>query len=286
MGRKRSSTGANAEKKTATKVQLIPRKHAGKITEPYAIMESMIAEKPCFEHLKIASIKLWWQKDWKADVDGIVTGAMCCKASEVDRNLAEQNGDGSVDLFIKLPRDQWPGLGDTEKQHRIYHELCHFRPALNTEGNQKRDTKDRLLWRIRRHPVTAFYEEIEEFGIDRIVNHNKSVMDMIRHTDRPMEKQFDASEEKVADTGGSTASKAWQQWEADCLAEYGLPAGKLKLLKEAGLATMGKLIDRMNKAGAEDFWWKDIKGFGETGYGAMVDAMVKLRKAKPDFQEA
>lgn len=288
MGRKRSNTGEKAEKKTATKVQPIPRKHSGKVTEPYAIMESMIAEKPCFEHLKVAKIKLWWQKDWKADVDGIATGAQCCKASELDRNLSEESGNGTVDLFIKLPRDQWSTLDETEKQHRIFHELCHFRPAMNAEGNQKQDTKDRLLWRMRRHPVAAFYEEIEEFGIDRIVNHNETVVKAIHHADRPMEKIFDASEEKAADTDDNATPnpKAWRRWKVDCLAEYGLPAGKLKLLQEDGLATMGKLMDRMNKTGAEDFWWRDIKGFGETGYDAMVDAMVELRKAKPEFQAA
>ena len=158
MGRKRASGSIKPEKKTATKVQPIPRKHSGKITEPYAIMESMIAEKPCFEHLKVAKIKLWGQKDWKADVDGIATGAQCCKASELDRNLSEESKNGTVDLFIKLPRDQWSTLDETEKQHRIFHELCHFRPAMNAEGNQKQDTKDRLLCRLRRHPVVAFYE--------------------------------------------------------------------------------------------------------------------------------
>lgn len=178
MAKKKS--GAKEEKKTPVKVRPIPRKHAGKVTEPYAIMEKMIVEKPCFEHLKVAKIKLWWQKDWKADVDGIATGAQ------------------AVDLFIKLPEQQWPTLDDVEKRHRIFHELCHFRQAKNSEGHQKRDAKDRLLWRLRRHPITAFPEEIEEFGIERVIGHNAAVMDSLRHADRPMEKLFDAAEEKTA----------------------------------------------------------------------------------------
>jgi hypothetical protein len=77
---------------------------------------------------------------------------------------------------------------------------------------------------------------------------------------------------------------AWKRWPVSCLGECGLPPGKVKLLEEAGLETMGKLMTRMSKAGSEDFWWKDIRGFGESGYDALVDAIMALRKKKPEFQ--
>ena len=57
MGRKRNAS--KQEKKTATKVRPISRKHAGKITEPWAIMEKLIAQCDNFEPLRVARIKLW-----------------------------------------------------------------------------------------------------------------------------------------------------------------------------------------------------------------------------------
>jgi hypothetical protein len=268
MGRKKS-TGEKPEKKTATKVRPIPRKHAGKVTEPWSIMERLIAECEFFAPLKDAKIKLWWQKDWKADVDGIATGAQVCKASEIDRNLVEESGSGeTVDVFIKLPEAQWPGLDDIEKEHRLFHQLCHVKPAKDSNGKQKRDTKDRLLWRLGRHPIAAFHEEVARYGVDKIIGHNGAVLAAIAHTNRPMEALFDAAEKTDGNGESSAPSKAWRRWNLQQLTNCGFPDGKRKLLEEAGIDTMGKLIDKMNRQGSEDFWWKDVKGFGESGYDA------------------
>lgn len=94
------------------------------------------------------------------------------------------------------------------------------------------------------------------------------------------------AETQVSSSGDlvELSPKAWRKWPTSTLAEYGLPAGKVKLLEESGLSTMGKLMDAMNKKGKEDFWWKDIKGLGETGYDALTEAIAKLRKARSDFQ--
>lgn len=211
MGRRKGS-GEKQEKKTPVKIRPIPRKHAGKITEPWAIMERLIEEVDHFAHLKGARIKLWWQKDWKADVDGIATGAQVCKASELDRNIAEEAGAETPDVFIKLPESQWPALDATEKEHRIFHELCHVKPAKNANGNQKRDSKDRPLWRLSRHPITAFHEEIERYGIDRVISHNEEVLKAIRHADRPLEKEFDKAEAR--------ASADWERLGIDALQKH------------------------------------------------------------------
>lgn len=270
MGRKRN-TGEKPEKKTAIKVAPIPRKHAGKITEPWAIMEKLIAECPHFEALKVAKVKLWWQKDWKADVDGIAIGAQVCKASEIDRNLAEESAGETVDLFIKLPKEQWPNLDETEKRHRLFHELLHIRPALNSEGKQKRDAKDRLLWRLRKHPITAFHEEITEFGIERVIGHNESIVDTIRTTDRPMEKIFQQSDQAEKKGEGETApdakapaaaaadgEKPAGSWRSRRIDKSGLFTDKqADALEAAGLRTLGGLQELML---AERLYWaKNLK---------------------------
>ena len=273
MGRRNSSGGEKQEKKSPIKIKPIPRKHAGKITAPWALMERLIAEVSEFAHLKVAKIKLWWQKDWKADVDGIAIGAQVCKASEVDRNLVEESSGETVDLFIKLPEKVWPTLNDTEKEHRMFHELCHIMPALNANGDQKRDSKDRLLWRLRKHPITAFHEELERFGIERVIGHNSAILTSIESADRPMEKIFDESEKKAADN-----SSGWQELS---IHELGLPELIAKKVTDAGHLTIGKLSKLMNDHGQ---WWpKEIPGIGEASGEKIENAFANFWKKHPEY---
>lgn len=254
MGRKKSS-GEKQEKKTAVKLRAIPRKHAGKITEPWAIMERLVAECEFFAHLKIAKIKLWWQKDWKVDVDGIATGAQCSKANERDRILAEEATGETVDLFINLPETQWVTLDDREKERRIFHELCHFKPANDANGRQKQDSKDRLLWRMGRHPITAFPEEIDRFGVDDVLGANAKIVEAIRHAERPMEKLFEEAEKSASGKKPGTPDNA--EWRKCRVAVAGFTEKQVDALEAAGLLTLGELQDAMNRHGE---WWAKTTG--------------------------
>jgi hypothetical protein len=84
-------------------------------------------------------------------------------------------------------------------------------------------------------------------------------------------------------TDAAVSPADWRGWTIDVLEQYGLPPGKVKCLANA-FDNMGQLVDRMNRQGSEDHWWKDLKGFGESGYNALVDAIMELRKARPEFQ--
>ncbi len=254
MGRRKLSEETQ-EKKTPVKLRPIARKHAGKITEPWAIMERLIAEVEHFAHLKVARIKLWWQKDWKADVDGIATGAQVCKASELDRNIAEDAGGETPDLFIKLPESQWPTLDDTEKEHRIFHELCHCKPAKNANGNQKRDSKDRLLWRLGRHPITAFHEEIERYGVEAVIGHNARIMEAITYADRPMEKLFAQADSNAQSSDAGIAHGT--EWRLHRVGAAGFTEKQIDALEGADLDTLGELRDAMQRHGE---WWAKNTG--------------------------
>ena len=64
MGRKKGS-GEKKEKRSPVKLAAIPRKHAGKVTEPWTILERLIGEmaesNPVrFGHLESCKLKLWW----------------------------------------------------------------------------------------------------------------------------------------------------------------------------------------------------------------------------------
>ena len=87
-----------------------------------------------------------------------------------------------------------------------------------------------------------------------------------------------------ADAATPAGPPVWREWTIGVLAQHGLPAGKVRLLEEAFDDRLGNLVDRMNRQGAEDHWWKDIKGFGESGYDKLTEAIVNLRKDRPEFQ--
>lgn len=257
MGRKAKLNGVMEEKKSPIKIKPIPRKHAGKITAPWALMERLISEVPAFAHLKVAKIKLWWQKDWKADIDGIAIGAQVCKASEVDRNLAEESNGETVDLFIKLPEAVWPTLDETEKEHRMFHELCHIMAAKNANGDQKRDSKDRLLWRLRKHPITAFHEEIDRFGMDRVIGHNEAILESVETADRPMEKLFDEAEKKATGKHGKSTKNSDESWRQNSLAAAGFTEKQIDAMEAASIHTLGELQDAMTRHGE---WWAKNTG--------------------------
>ena len=294
-----SGTGmAKPNKRTPTKLRPVQPTKDGHPTQPWQILQDLLAECSFFEKIRVATFRMFWTRDSKADADGVMLGSRASKATERERLVAEEN-KRQHDLTITLP-ECWNAMNDRDKEQMIFHALLRFAPVLKSSGEQKTDTRDRLQWRLRRPPIVAFVQEFERYGVEYMLGCNAVLADAARHADRPMEKIFDAAEAMADSVTLTTASgsvtvplgaieannplRAWRRWPTSCLADYGLPAGKLKLLEEAGLGTMGKLMDRMNKAGSEGFWWKDIKGFGESGYDAMVNAIMGLRKANSHFQ--
>jgi len=285
MARQKKS-GQQKEKKTPVRLSPIPRKHGGKVTEPWETMVRLIDEMAAsdphrFGHLQKCKIRLYWVKDWKADADGIAVGAQVCKANELDRLLVEDSKGEAPDIFVKLPREQWQHLDQTERHHRLYHEQCHIPPSLDGNGNQKRDTKDRLLWRLGRHPIAAFPEEISRFGVDRVVGHNAAIVQSAESAARPMFKVFDAAEQKAK--GKITEKKdAWRRWG---IAKLELDLAVEDYVVKAGLDTIGALSDFMAKHG--DFWDKDLRVGGESkprNLRAKVDAAyARFWQQHPEF---
>jgi hypothetical protein len=255
------------EKRVPTKLRPVLRKHAGKITEPYKIMERLVSECEEFSDIREASICMYWRTDWQADVDGVVIGSQCAKASERERLFAEAAGD-TVDLLILLPETSWGTLDDEEKEHRIYHELCHFAPAKDSNGDQKLDEKERLVWRMRRHPIVAFHSEVARYGADRVLGHNALMASQLEDAALPLFP--DGKGEAVAD------GAAWKTLEvAD---ELDLPACGHAALDKAGLQTLGQLSERMNR----DRWWEDVPGVGSVTATAIGEAFAKFWKDHPD----
>jgi hypothetical protein len=247
--------------------------NAGRVILPYKIMERLL-NKEC-EHLKDARIAIAWRKGWPAVQDRIKLGQMKL-ASDCDRAYKD------FDFLMLLNAEMYRNSTASEESltMTIHHMLLCGAPALDREGEQKTDEKDRLCWKTRKPPIVEFPEIIKTYGAEKTLGLMIDAIAAIKEGPRPL---LDAIE-KAATQSGDGADKAWRMWDVRRLQDYGLPSGKLKLLEEAGLTTMGKLMDAMNRQGHEDFWWRDIKGLGEGGYDALTEAIVKLRKKNPDFQ--
>ena len=284
MGRRKAG-GIKEKRRKRVTVRLVPEKHAGQITEPYRILAEI--RKKDHAHLEEAKIGLAWRIGWKADTDKHLKLGQCRKRGDLDREL------DSFDFIIMLNDEAWPSLNDAQKRALIDHELCHAALSLDSDGSQKYNDRDRLVCRIKKHDVEEFRCIVDRHGL-WTQDLEEIAKAAINDAKRPLLEDGKNGKAEKGEKNGEPVSgpvnvKDWRGWNLErlsrfALGECGLPPGKVKLLESAGLSTLGKLMDAMNKSGQEDFWWRDIRGFGESGYDALTTAIVKLRKQEPAFQ--
>lgn len=277
MGRRKGSGGNKPTKRKKVTVRIIKEKHAGAITEPHQLLAEIRQREHA--HLAEAKIGLAWRSGWRSDTDGHIKMGQCRKSTDLDREMY-----AGFDFVILLNEEAWGGLNTAQKTALIDHELCHAALSMDSNGEPKYNDRDRLCCRVKKHDCEEFKCIVERHGL-----WTQDLADIATAAINDAKRPLLPPADNASDSNGKPATEAaspavWRDWSVNVLGDYGLPAGKVKLLHEAGLTTMGKLMDRMNKAGAEDFWWKDIKGFGETGYDAMINAIMGLRKDEPDFQ--
>lgn len=143
------------------KILVIPRidESTGEIREPYRIMEDCIAAH--HPHLCEAKIALAWCTSWKADVDGHLRLGQCQKVTEVHRELHD------YDFVILLNQVVWNTAEFGEKQRcaLIDHELCHADVKRDDDGEESRDARSRIVYRIRKHDIEEFAEIVDRHGL-------------------------------------------------------------------------------------------------------------------------
>lgn len=139
-------------------VKLLKSQHAGKMTQPYKIMEALIREH--HHHLENVNIAIAWRFGWRANSDGQMIMGRAKKCTDLDRELAD------YDFVILLNHEVWSKGGLDEKQRRalIDHELCHCEVTLDSNGELKHDEEGRLVCRIRRHDIEEFQDVVARHG--------------------------------------------------------------------------------------------------------------------------
>lgn len=273
MGRRRkgedSGGVAVAEKKRkAVKTKRINREHAGKVVEPYRILERLVAEEDQFSKLREAKFVLLWKKGWRPDTDGILIRAKIRKASELDRELGDE-----FDFAILLSYELWNETKiDEAKEIDLFHELCHAAPEMDRDGEQRRDDRGRLCWRLRKHVIQEFPECLNRYGLMKITGLNAAALaalDDVAKRERAKREENDgpgkrplldaALDEALDEAQANIASKVdaaasneeWKKHKLDVL-RAALTEKQFEALESTHLKTLGELQAKMN---AHGMWW-------------------------------
>lgn len=254
-----SDTALEERRKKAT-LRKIERKHAGKVVQPYAILERLIADVEAFRPLKKARFCLLWKSGWKTDKDGVLTRAQIAKASEDEREKY-----GEYDFTIKLHKELWAlkSFRDDDREMDLFHELLHAQPEIDdSTGEQKVDERDRLCWRVRRrHPIQEFPEVIERYGLERATGMNAAALAALDDEEARREAEADANDAerpllRQSENGGTpTLHEVGKPIEA-----LGISAPRCEKLHAAGIGTVGDLRAAMQKDPRG--WFQPIKGIG------------------------
>lgn len=256
-GRPRSDKPKKRKKVT---VQLIKEKHAGETTEPYKILAELLSAN--HGHLADAKIGLAWRMGWRSNPDGILTLGQCRKRGDLDREL-----DG-FDFVILLNKEAWPVLNEKSKRALLDHELCHANIVIDANGEPKKNDRDRLVCRIRKHDVEEFRQIVERHGAwtqDLAKMAQAAINDSTRPLLAEAEKNGQGGQEKAS---GDTDQKR-KDWRKTPLSEVIANPRYVELLEGGCLDTAGDLQDRMQKDGT--FWNRGVKGIGDAAKEKIED---------------
>lgn len=110
-----------------------------------------------------AAIALAWHRGLKPDADGRLVLGKTKKCSDLDRELA------SFDFVIVLNRDFWLDTltKNFQREALLDHELCHCEVTLDEDGEPKRDERDRVVYRTRKHDIEEFSDVVRRHGVWR-----------------------------------------------------------------------------------------------------------------------
>lgn len=146
--------------------QAKPKQVAYELIDPTSVpghpMYGLLTQLVSAHHMEIAGarIALAWCTSWNPDVDGRVTLGKCKRASELDRELA------AFDFIILLRRSFWldQRVSDDQRAALLDHELTHASVKLDKHGEPARDSRDRVIYRTRRHDLEEFSCIVERHG--------------------------------------------------------------------------------------------------------------------------
>jgi hypothetical protein len=158
MGRRRKSE--TAKKKKKVNVSLLQRLNAGRVTQPYRILQDLIEKH--HRHLIDAKIAIAWNVGGsREDADGRVVLGKVKKGSDLDRELAP------YDFVIVLNHDVWNAASFSEHQMNALLDdmLCRCAVSKDKNGEPRIDEKNRVCFRTRKPDLVGFREVVSRWGL-------------------------------------------------------------------------------------------------------------------------
>lgn len=244
MGRR--SSGIKVKKRKKVTVQLLKRVHAGEVTEPYAILEDVLENNHA--HLKEAKVGIAWRLGWRINTDGHLKLGQCRKRGDLDREL-----DG-FDFIVLLNKEAWPTLNPKQKRAVIDHELCHAQIVIDSDGQPKKNDRDRLVCRIKGHDTEEFRAVVERHGL-WTADLEKLAQAGINDQKRPLLSA--PAEEKPKDQPAPSVAQPQADWKKLPLKDLQFTPAVQEFLERAGHRTIGSVTEFMSQHG--DFWDRDLK---------------------------
>jgi len=121
-----------------------------------------ILDEARYEHGDVgeAKIGLAWRKNVTPNQDDQIELGKCTKVSDLQREFIE------YDFIIVLNRAVWssPQWDRAKKLALLDHELCHAAVSLDEDGEVKYNERGRPVYRIRKHDVQEFHENVVRHG--------------------------------------------------------------------------------------------------------------------------
>ena len=245
MGRR--SLGPKPKKRKKVTVQLLKRLHAGEVTEPYRVMEGLLGTE--HGHLDGAKIGIAWRIGWRTDTDGHLKLGQCRKRGDLDRELDQ------FDFILLLNKEAWPTLSADQKAALIDHELCHAAIVMDADGEPKRNDRNQLVTRIRKHDTEEFRAVVQRHGL-WTADLEQIARAAINDAERPL-LTSDTAAAGTAETSRPAEGNNPDAWRRLPIAELGLSESQADKLRER-CQTLGELSDLMADKG--DWWPKEFKG--------------------------
>lgn len=133
--------------------------HRDERPDLYDLLDSLVEEFHADE-LSHARIQLVWRRGWKGDHDGRM------KLGQASIPKREDRLTHGLDLRIHLNYEVWTSVDFSQEQQRalLDHELQHFAPQLDKDGEQKEGKDGLKEWRIRKHNLEEFREIVARHG--------------------------------------------------------------------------------------------------------------------------
>lgn len=307
MARKRKADKERKKKKVA--VTLIERMHAGKVTEPYRVLDKLVGKH--HKHLVEAEARIglaWDEGPAKEDADGFTKFGRVRRESDLDRARLP------FDFTLIIRREIWQSFDATRKEAEIDRLLCRCMVSRDKNGEILVDEKDRTVFRLRR-PVEVFPENVARYGFhqepklaDMLARFNDSQRPLLKE---PAQRFSEPAHKPKAETNGK-AKGGKKAAEKAAPATNGAPAEEAadnaetadaelipigQAARDVSIDDLEKLPDYINKALTAASLWtlgdladyeergqkiKDVPGITDRGAELLKEALVDYRIGHPE----